>query len=430
MPLHHRIADWSRAHPFAGNALLLLALLPVLIPVNAVSATALVVALLLLATLLLRPLRPALSAVLFAAVALIAAVGLRTWTMSVGLFAVPWLMYTAASRCRRRTRLGLLALALAVAVVIASSWPRWWLAGSSLTASAPLSVADWAVGALPLALVMGLFILSSYLLGDLHRVTLERRAAELQRSQALAERAHRLEVERDQEVRLAAQDERARIAREMHDVVAHSLSVVIAQADGARYAARTDPAAALTALATISSTSRGSLAEMRRLLGVLRTDEELERTPIPSLDDLPQLLESVRGTGLPVRCEGLPVLSEVPGISSGASLAVYRLIQEALTNTLKHAPRATEAVVHLDADPTGLRVRVTSDGRRPPTAGTAEGTGDGSADESGGGQGLRGLAERLRLHDGDFRAGPDPADPRRWIVQASLPASAREDPRA
>lgn len=428
MPLHHRIADWSRTHPVAGNALLLLATLPVLLPINLVSPTAVIVALLLLATLLLRPLRPALSAALFAAVALIAAVGLRTWAVSVGVFAVPWLMCTVAARCPRRVRLALLVLALAVAVVIAACWPRWWLAGSSLGAAAPLSTADWAYGAVPLTLVMGLFVLSSYLLGDLHRVNLERRAAQQQRAQALAERAHRLEVERDQEVRLAAQEERARIAREMHDVVAHSLSVVIAQADGARYAARTDPAAALTALSTISSTSRGSLAEMRRLLGVLRTDEGSERTPVPSLGDLPRLLESVRATGLDVRCDGLP---EVPGISPGASLAVYRLVQEALTNTLKHAPGATQAVVRLEAESTGLLVRVTSDGRRPLAVGTAAvgtaavgiaaGADVGTAAESGGGQGLRGLAERFRLYDGDFRAGPDPADPRRWIVAASMP---------
>ncbi|MGO1321049.1 MAG: sensor histidine kinase, partial [Galactobacter sp.] len=155
--------------------------------------------------------------------------------------------------------------------------------------------------------------------------------------QALADRAERLEAEQEQERALAAADERRRIAREMHDVVAHSLSVVIAQADGARYAAAADPEVAPKTLGTIASTAREALKEMRSLLGVLRTadDEAAPKTPAPDLSAVPQLVENVRASGLSLQFHriGQPRRK----LPAGAELAAYRAVQEALTNVLKHA---------------------------------------------------------------------------------------------
>src|SRR5690606_18563012 len=116
----------------------------------------------------------------------------------------------------------------------------------------------------------------------------------------LEDRTRRLEVEREQERELAAADERSHIAREMHDIVAHSLSVIITQADGARYASEQDPEIARQTLATISNTGRGSLREMRRLLGVLRNDGEASTRPLPTLADVPDLLDATRKSGLDI----------------------------------------------------------------------------------------------------------------------------------
>ncbi|GAB3301600.1 sensor histidine kinase [Geodermatophilus aquaeductus] len=209
---------------------------------------------------------------------------------------------------------------------------------------------------------------------------------------SLAERARLLEVERDQEMRLAATAERARIAREMHDVVAHSLSVVIAQADGGRYAGRTDPEAATGALEAIAATGRQALTDMRALLGVLREDRREEYAPQPDVAAIPVLVDDVRASGLDV---DLLVEGEPRAMAAGPQLAAYRIVQESLTNVLKHAGPACRAWVRLHWRPDVLELSVLDDGR-----GAGAVTGDGL------GQGLRGMAERAQLHRGRLEAGP------------------------
>ena len=152
---------------------------------------------------------------------------------------------------------------------------------------------------------------------------------------SLQERAARLELERDQQGRLAAAAERARIAREMHDIVAHNLTVVIALADGAVFAARESPEQATAAMEKVSRTGREALAEMRRLLGVLNDERRrLCGSPQPGISELNQLVDQVRTTGVPVDLE---IEGDPAGLPAGVQLATYRIVQEALTNTLKHA---------------------------------------------------------------------------------------------
>ncbi|MFI8916951.1 sensor histidine kinase [Streptomyces sp. NPDC053513] len=226
----------------------------------------------------------------------------------------------------------------------------------------------------------------------------------------LVDRARRLEIERDQEVRLAAAAERTRIAREMHDIIGHNLSVITGLADGGRYAAARNPERAAQALEAIGTTSRQALAELRRLLGVLRDDEEdAARDPQPTLADLDTLITGVRKAGLPVRFE---TRDEPPArpLPPGAQLTVYRVVQEALTNTLKHAGPGAEARVTLTYTPDDVRADITNTGETapPPTPGQ--------------GQGLTGMRERAALYDGTLECGPLPTGG--WTVRLRLP---RED---
>ncbi|UNX53918.1 histidine kinase [Georgenia sp. TF02-10] len=232
------------------------------------------------------------------------------------------------------------------------------------------------------------------------------RRGRVERLAALEERARRLEVERDQQARIGAAAERARIAREMHDVVAHSLSVVIAQADGGRYAAATDPAAAERALVTIGQTGRDALADIRRILGVLRQEDEDGGAllPQPTGSDLDALVGQVRAAGLPVSLVRTGAERPLP---AGAGLALYRIVQEALTNTLKHAGPAARATVHLQWSPGAVAVQVDDDGRGA------------SALDDGQGHGLLGMRERAALYGGTVDAGPRPGGGFR--VQARLP---------
>ena len=223
----------------------------------------------------------------------------------------------------------------------------------------------------------------------------------------LQERAERLETERDQQGRLAASAERARIAREMHDIVAHNVSVMIALSDGAGYAVREDPDRAADAMRRASATGRNALREMRRLLGVLREDdgESRHRAPQPGLAELELLLEHVRAAGLPVRYEtdGPP-----PPLPAGLQLAVYRVVQEALTNTLKHAGPGVSAAVKISHRADLLEVDVSdSGGHRPERPAWLPGAG------------LRGMRERAAVYDGIVEAGPVEAGG--WRVRLSTP---------
>ena len=210
----------------------------------------------------------------------------------------------------------------------------------------------------------------------------------------LEDRAQRLELERDQQARLAVAGERARIAREMHDIVAHNLSVMIALADGASLTIREDAERAAVAIGQVSATGRQALSQMRRLLGVLRDDDDDSATamaPQPGLGDLEHLLAQVRLVGLrgELVTEGQPPAQLAPGLQ----LTVYRLVQEALTNVLKHAVGATVAVVRLTFRHDRLEVEVTDDGT-------------GSASRSSGGHGITGMRERAAVYGGVVEAGP------------------------
>jgi signal transduction histidine kinase len=220
----------------------------------------------------------------------------------------------------------------------------------------------------------------------------------------LRDRAERLEREHDQTSALAAAVERARIAREMHDSVAHHLTVIVALSDGALAAVTRAPAQASEAIRGVSSTAREALAETRRLLGVLRADGGLElRQPLPGLSDLEGLFTRVRSAGLPVRYERSGAPGDTP---PGVQLVVFRLVQEALTNTMKHAGPGASAAVRLRLEPGEVCVEVTDDG-----VGSA-----GVRNAPGGG--LTGMAERVGAFGGELTCGP--RQPRGWRVTARL----------
>ena len=219
---------------------------------------------------------------------------------------------------------------------------------------------------------------------------------------SLHEKAARLEVERDQEGRLGAAAERARIAREMHDIVAHNLSVMIALADGATYAMPGSPDRARQATERVSATGRQALLEMRRLLGVLREGEQAGAQPLapqPGLDRLDGLLAQVHAAGIPVTMD---LDGDPRQLPDGVQLTVFRVAQEALTNTLKHAARPTSAHLALRCEHGRVELEVTDTGapsrgapRPQPLAG-------------GGGRGLRGMRERAAAYGGRLDAGPGP----------------------
>lgn len=216
-----------------------------------------------------------------------------------------------------------------------------------------------------------------------------------QRNRQLAELAVEMHADRERQAQRAVTEERVRIARELHDVVAHHMSVISVQAGLARYVFDTDPATASTALGTIADTSREALDEMRRVLAVLRlpADDdapEPEFDPQPGLDQIETLLERVRAAGVSAE---LVVTGLRRSLPPGPDLCAYRVVQESLTNVIKHALPAS-ATVHLEYRPRELTVRIADDG-------------DGAAAVASGspGHGLAGMRERARLYEGSLSAG-------------------------
>jgi signal transduction histidine kinase len=208
----------------------------------------------------------------------------------------------------------------------------------------------------------------------------------------LVERANRLELERDQRARLAAAAERSRIAREMHDVVAHNVSIMVTLAEGARAATGSDPLGAAEAMGEVSSTGRLALADMRSLLGVLHAQgERTDLAPQPDLSALPTLIEGVRSTGIAVQLDQRGQRFEAP---PGVGLSLYRMVQESLTNVLKHGDRVSKAVVALDYEYPFIGLKVRDDGV--------------AARPGRGGHGLRGMQERAAVCGGSLTAGPLP----------------------
>jgi signal transduction histidine kinase len=222
---------------------------------------------------------------------------------------------------------------------------------------------------------------------------------------ALAQRADAAERESERRSREAVVEERARIARELHDLVAHSMGVIVLQAQGAQRTLDHDPARTRAALEDIEGTGRNGLAEMRRLLGLLTgPTEAAPAEPQPSLGQLGDLMDRVRAAGTPVT---LDVRGEVRDLPPGVELTAYRVVQESLTNALKHAPGAP---VHVRVDYGGdsVQVSVTDDGARVPEAAES------------GGRGMVGMRERVALYDGELVAGPRAEGG--FAVSARLPA--------
>jgi len=290
-----------------------------------------------------------------------------------GQVAFPVATYSVARWRGARWGLGAVAVGVAGAAVAALDWLRGY--------DAPVTVGN----TLAYFLTIATIVVAAWALGTLGRV----RSAYVD---ALVERSIRVERETAQQVELAASEERARIAREMHDVVAHGLSVMVVQADGARYAAERDPDVATRTLGTIAETGREALGEMRRLLGLLRSGDVTGTHPQPRLGDIAVLVEQTRASGTEVTATLPPPDVTVP---DGAALTAYRVVQEALTNVRKHAgPGATASVRMRIAD--DLEVSVEDDGRGA------------SSPDDGRGLGLVGMRERVAVHDGSLDAGPRP----------------------
>ncbi|TFD49702.1 two-component sensor histidine kinase [Cryobacterium sp. Hh11] len=221
---------------------------------------------------------------------------------------------------------------------------------------------------------------------------------------SLLDLAAQLTRERDQQAQLSRISERARIAGEMHDVVAHSLSVMVALADGAHAIAPKDVERSRAAMLDVAATGRRSMSEMRRLLGVLEVDTDpAPRAPQPGIDELADLVESFRSTGLPV------VLERSGREPSNASvqLTIFRLIQESLTNVLRYANTPTRVVVRLQSSPGAAQVTISDNGRHAAVASVR-----------GFGRGLIGMQERVAIYGGTFEAAPGLRDG--WRVHATL----------
>jgi signal transduction histidine kinase len=214
---------------------------------------------------------------------------------------------------------------------------------------------------------------------------------------SLRERAARLELERDQQAELAAVAERARIAREMHDIVSHNLTVMIALADGARYSLDAAPSQAAGAIERLAATGREALVEMRRLLGVLRDESAREPLePQPTLERLDELISRVDAAGIPVTIE---LDGALDSLAPGVQLTVFRVVQEALTNTLKHAARPTSAHLEVRCRGADVEVDVTN-------AGSGAGVGPPAFARASDGRGLRGMRERANAYGGELEVGP------------------------
>jgi signal transduction histidine kinase len=225
----------------------------------------------------------------------------------------------------------------------------------------------------------------------------------LEQAAAAEERADQLEREREAEARMAVAEERARIARELHDVVGHSVSVMTVQASAVRRRLKPDQEQEREALEIVEQTGREALAEMRRLVGVLRRPEEAPAlAPQPSLEHLDRLVAQARESGLPVEVQ---IEGEPTQLPPGVDLTAYRLVQEGLTNAIKHA-RASKADVVVRYADGSVEISVTDDG-----------SGDG--DGGGGGHGLVGMRERVTVYGGELEAGPRPEGG--YSLRARLP---------
>jgi signal transduction histidine kinase len=277
--------------------------------------------------------------------------------------------------------------------------------GAQLAGTAVQLALTWTPGNLVVAVIVALTFAFCWVLGEFVG------ARQAYHAEVEA-RLHLLETERDQAGRIAVAQERSRIARELHDVVAHAVSVIVVQADGASYAVRSNPDLAERAVQTISHTGREALAELRRLLQVLRNEDATggPRVPQPDADSLAELAERVRLAGVPVR---LDIEGTLAGLPAGVSLGLYRIMQESLTNTLKHAGHGARAQVLIKREPDLVEIEIVDDG-----AGKARALLP-TQSALPGGNGVIGMRERAHVYGGSLDAGPAPGQG--WRVHATLP---------
>jgi signal transduction histidine kinase len=308
----------------------------------------------------------------------------RTWPLAVLVLVALGAVITAPDADEPWVQVA--AVALASFTYGERSTDRTWSALTIVTVTALTSLALIAQEAEPVeALVLTfVIVMPAWLAGDVLRT---RRVEATQRAEA-AERALR---ERDARMAAAAAEERRHVARELHDIVAHAVSVMVIQAGAARQVLRTSPEQAEEAMLAVESTGRDAMSELRRFLGALSADDEAAGlAPQPGIGELPGLLERVREAGLPATLE---VDGEPRPVSPSVDVTVFRIVQEGLTNALRYAQRAA-TLVRLTWEPVELRIEILDDGPAAPT----------SSAESG--RGLAGMAERASLVGGRVEAGP------------------------
>ncbi|MFK4728439.1 histidine kinase [Agromyces mediolanus] len=292
----------------------------------------------------------------------------------------------------RSTKAAWIGFGGSVAVTTASSYLEAWAAPSNL--GGPVATSS------QYAAIMLIVTLIGVTVGNRRRYLL-----------ALIARAHDLARERDQQAQLAAAAERARIARELHDIVSHGLTVMVTLADGSAATVDRDPERAAEAMRGVAETGRSALGEMRRMLGVLREPggAPAELAPQPGVAAIPELIDGFREAGMPVRL----ATSGIPEADSAVGLAVYRLVQEGLTNALRHGSGAQHVEVRISHLPGSVEVVVEDDAPSPQ---------DDAATTRGAGRGLAGLRERVGLYGGTLDAGPRGA--RGWRLRATVPVDA------
>jgi signal transduction histidine kinase len=395
MAFWRRPVAWLKAHPFAADCMLAVPLVAITLattgnppdvayrPQNAIGITLLLLASVPIAWRRRAPV--AVYGLLVVSIVIYEGFGFP----SANSFAAMLGLYTVAAHCSRRT--SLLALgASVVGIAIVFLLARWDITAGVIISNAVIFITAW-------------------LLGD----NLQTRRKYVA---GLVERADRAERDKEIEAERAVGAERARIARELHDVVAHSMSVMIVQAGAARRVLAKDPDMATQALTSIEATGREAMTEMRRLLGVLRGESSGGEgsgdgagalAPQPSLDEISTLVRQCADAGLPVEViiEGDP--RDLP---PGTDLSAYRIVQEALTNTLKHGgPAAAE--VHIRYADDAVLLEVLDDGRGAAADPAEPGPGQG--------HGLMGMRERVEVFGGDLQTGPRPGGG--FMVKARLP---------
>jgi signal transduction histidine kinase len=303
------------------------------------------------------------------AVTLAAATAIVAIDEAPGGISVLLALYTVAAHLERRVSLAALVPTAAIVTVL------------SVVAASGDRVASLLVGALAAApLTVGIWGLGAYV------------QTRRQYARELEARASRLERERDQLARIAVYEERTSIARELHDIVAHSVSVMLVGVRGARDVLQTSPDVADDTLARVEASGERSLAELRRILGLLRSPEQRpESRPQPTLANLDELIAEFHAAGLPVSLE---VAGEPQSLAEGVELSVYRVVQEALTNVLKHT-RPTHVSVTLVFRDSGLELEIVDDGVR-----------QGEHLDTNGGQGIVGMRERVAVLGGELETGP------------------------